>query len=84
MMAKVSKMVQEPEKVVKKKTWKARLKKDAHNPPEYDKVNKKSAANDVRSPLDRIRHWGRQRGLYQTFHFTYSVTQLMDTIVLGS
>jgi hypothetical protein len=37
MMAKGSSKVQEQEKLARKKTCKARLKKDAHNPPQHDK-----------------------------------------------
>lgn len=70
-MAKGSNKVQEPEKSVKKKSWKLRVKKDAaHNLPGQDKVKKKTnPKNNVHNPLDRIRHTEPQKGLQQNFPF---------------
>jgi hypothetical protein len=82
MMAKGSSKVQEQEKLARKKTCKARLKKDAHNPPQHDKVKKKSPENDVRSSLDRILHTGAQKGSRKVFGFTDSLKQVVETITL--
>ena len=69
MMAKGGSKVQEQGKIVKKKkTLKARLKKDDYNPPELEKVKKKSSEIDIRSPRDRIRHLVAQKGSHQIFH----------------